>query len=332
MELDANDKVIKHYTIADELIGFEYDSADYCYVNNGHGDVAFITDGSGAIVNTYSYNAYGTALICDEKVSNAFRYTGEYYDAESGLYYLRARYMNPETGTFTQEDTYQGNIYDALSLHKYLYAQDNPVSYIDPTGNMCTLVEAAISVGGWAMETAGKIWAAVKAIKAIVTWEAIKVICTIRSLGDQILNLLKADKWYEYVDSLSGLALTIIGIFVDSLPVGRVFRIIIDFSGLVLDIFKLVINIFEHKNIRGNIFDIFFDLLELLADAKIKDKKALEELKKRYKRNDQQLSLIDLTKEAVANGIVPEDVKEILFKFANEYDSFDDVFIILFHT
>ena len=300
LELDSNDKVIKHYTIADELIGFEYDSADYCYVNNGHGDVAFITDGSGAIVNTYSYNAYGTALICDEKVSNAFRYTGEYYDAESGLYYLRARYMNPETGTFTQEDTYQGNIYDALSLHKYLYAQDNPVSYIDPTGNMCTLVEAAISVGGWAMETAGKIWAAVKAIKAIVTWEAIKVICTIRSLGDQILNLLKADKWYEYVDSLSGLALTIIGIFVDSLPVGRVFRIIIDFSGLVLDIFKLVINIFEHKNIRGNIFDIFFDLLELLVDAKIKDKKALEELKKRYKRNDQQLSLIDLTKEAVA--------------------------------
>ena len=67
-------------------------------------------------------------------------------------------------------------------------------------------------------------------------------------------------------------------------------------------------------------------------DAKIKDKKALEELKKRYKRNDQQLSLIDLTKEAVANGIVPEDVKDILFKFANEYDSFDDVFIILFHT
>ena len=135
MELDANDNVLKHYTIADELIGFEYDSADYCYVNNGHGDVAFVTDGTGAIVNTYSYTAYGTALICDEKVSNSFRYTGEYYDAESGLYYLRARYMNPETGTFTQEDTYQGNIYDALSLHKYLYAQDNPVIYKDPTGN-----------------------------------------------------------------------------------------------------------------------------------------------------------------------------------------------------
>ena len=135
LELDADDKVIKHYTIADELNSFEYEDSTYCYVNNGHGDVAFITDESGAIVNTYSYNAFGTALICDEKVSNAFRYTGEYYDAESGLYYLRARYMNPETGTFTQEDTYQGNIYDALSLHKYLYAQDNPVIYKDPTGN-----------------------------------------------------------------------------------------------------------------------------------------------------------------------------------------------------
>ena len=67
-------------------------------------------------------------------------------------------------------------------------------------------------------------------------------------------------------------------------------------------------------------------------DAKIKDKKALEDLKKRYKRNEQQLSLIDLTKEEVANGIVPEDVIDILFKFANEYDSFDHVFNILFHT
>ena len=67
LELDSNDKVIKRYTIADELIGFEYDDSDYCYVNNGHGDVAFVTDGTGAIVNTYSYTAYGTALICDEK-------------------------------------------------------------------------------------------------------------------------------------------------------------------------------------------------------------------------------------------------------------------------
>lgn len=44
LELDAADKVIKHYTIADELTFFEYEDSTYCYVNNGHGDIAFITD------------------------------------------------------------------------------------------------------------------------------------------------------------------------------------------------------------------------------------------------------------------------------------------------
>ncbi|MBQ1554791.1 MAG: hypothetical protein IIZ68_04970 [Clostridia bacterium] len=36
---------------------------------------------------------------------NPFRYCGEYFDVESGAYYLRARYYGPSIGRFTQEDT-----------------------------------------------------------------------------------------------------------------------------------------------------------------------------------------------------------------------------------
>ena len=56
-------------------------------------------------------------------------------DSETGLYYLRARYMNPETATFTSMDSYAGNIYDPASLHRYLYANANPVKYTDPSGH-----------------------------------------------------------------------------------------------------------------------------------------------------------------------------------------------------
>ena len=61
-------------------------------------------------------------------------YCGEQQDDTTGLYYLRARYMNPATGTFTSMDTYGGSVFDPTSLHKYLYANANPVSYTDPSG------------------------------------------------------------------------------------------------------------------------------------------------------------------------------------------------------
>jgi len=51
-----------------------------------------------------------------------------------GSYYLRARYYKPDTGRFWTMDTYAGNNQDPLSLHKYLYAHNNPVNNTDPTG------------------------------------------------------------------------------------------------------------------------------------------------------------------------------------------------------
>ena len=61
-------------------------------------------------------------------------FAGEQYDANSGFYYLRARYMNPQTGNFITMDPYSGSLYDPTSLHKYLYANASPVNFIDPTG------------------------------------------------------------------------------------------------------------------------------------------------------------------------------------------------------
>ena len=55
--------------------------------------------------------------------------------------------MDPVTGTFTSMDTYAGSLSDPMSLHKYLFANSNPVMYSDPSGNYTlTEQETAIAI------------------------------------------------------------------------------------------------------------------------------------------------------------------------------------------
>ena len=70
--------------------------------------------------------------------------------------------MNPATGTFTSMDTYGGSIFDPTSLHKYLYANANPVTYCDPSGYDATYAELDAGMAGSAiiddmMATAGDV-------------------------------------------------------------------------------------------------------------------------------------------------------------------------------
>jgi RHS repeat-associated protein len=62
------------------------------------------------------------------------RCSGEQFDNDLGLYYLRARYYNPATGRFLSRDPEDGKPNDPQSLHKYLYASGDPVNRIDPSG------------------------------------------------------------------------------------------------------------------------------------------------------------------------------------------------------
>lgn len=82
------------------------------------------------VLCSYTYDAFGRERSAAEQTENRYRYTGEQYDAITGQYYLWARYYRPETGRFTQMDPYHG---DGLNL--YVYAGNNPVRYVDPSGH-----------------------------------------------------------------------------------------------------------------------------------------------------------------------------------------------------
>ncbi len=133
-EYDENGTLITSYARADQLISQERDGVKSYYLYDGFDSVRMLADNEGKVTDTYTYDAFGNLTASTGETENSFLYRGEQYDSFTGLYYLRARYMNPSTGTFITMDEYAGSIFEPVSLHKYLYANANPVMYSDPSG------------------------------------------------------------------------------------------------------------------------------------------------------------------------------------------------------
>lgn len=112
------------------------------YLKNLQGDVVGITDAAGNIEARYIYDSWGKLIsITDSEGNditgdsehigciNPLRYRGYYYDSETGLYYLNARYYDPHTGRFINADS---NLHGGLNL--FAYCINNPVNLNDYTG------------------------------------------------------------------------------------------------------------------------------------------------------------------------------------------------------
>src|SRR5208283_5278441 len=105
------------------------------YGYDGAGSVRLLTDSTGTVTDTYDYDAWGNEVNETGSTPNVYLYRGEQYDSDLRLYYLRARYLNPLSGRFVTRAPVRGMIRRPKSLHQYLYAEGNPVRYVDPTGH-----------------------------------------------------------------------------------------------------------------------------------------------------------------------------------------------------
>ncbi|MFF2890595.1 RHS repeat-associated core domain-containing protein [Paenibacillus sp. NPDC057967] len=116
------------------------------YLKNGHGDVVELRDSSGNLrLNQYDYDIFGNMTVQKELIPQPFKYSGEMTDSTTELQYLRARWYDPSIGRFVGEDTYEGDILNPLTLNLYTYVINNPLSYVDPSGNYCVSAD-----GNWA--------------------------------------------------------------------------------------------------------------------------------------------------------------------------------------
>jgi len=113
------------------------DHTDYLlYHKDIQGSTTSLVKEDGSADATYRYTDFGeTTINGDNKAENEVCYTGGIYDQSTGLYYLNARYYNPEDGGFLTEDTYRGEKDDLDSQNLYGYCSGNPVNYVDPSGH-----------------------------------------------------------------------------------------------------------------------------------------------------------------------------------------------------
>ncbi len=122
------------YTFGDDLLSQDRAGQLQVYHYDGLGSTRLLTDSTGIQTDTYDYEAFGDTLNQVGFTENSYLYTGEQYDEGIEQYYLRNRYYNQDIGRFNSMDDWMGNAGDPATLHKYSYANVDPVNNIDPSG------------------------------------------------------------------------------------------------------------------------------------------------------------------------------------------------------
>lgn len=114
----------------DSPISMTRNGQTYYYGADALRSVRELTDSTGAIGQTYRYDVFGAIIQRSGAIENPFMYTGREYDAETGLYYYRARYYDPFAGRFISRDP--TGYPDGPNAR--IYATNNPAVFSDPFG------------------------------------------------------------------------------------------------------------------------------------------------------------------------------------------------------
>ena len=153
-EQTATETFIYHYTSGGSIIGMSYRKASYAedewdvywYEKNIFGDIVAVYNESGTKLISYIYDAWGNFTASyynggrnSTAYNNPFRYRGYYYDTDLALYYLNERYYDSKIGRWiSPEPNMYAFAFDSGSglngYNVYAYCANNPVMFVDPTG------------------------------------------------------------------------------------------------------------------------------------------------------------------------------------------------------
>ena len=133
-EVDSVGTIANKYLRGVEIIKNQSNNTLYLY--DGQGDIVNLINSNGDVIADYKYDAFGNE-DSENTVYNPFGYRGEYVDAETGFIYLRARYYSADIGCFISEDPIRHG------LNWYVYANNNPIRFLDPLGLVPTVAESA---------------------------------------------------------------------------------------------------------------------------------------------------------------------------------------------
>jgi RHS repeat-associated protein len=130
--------LIRSYTYGVAPLGYSTRGASFTYHADSLGSTVELSDDRSASAGSYRYSPYGEDLPSgaasnSEADSNPIRFSGQYLDQDSGLYYMRAREYDPASGRFLEVDPKEAEAGEP-DLSSYLYAEDDPTLLTDPSG------------------------------------------------------------------------------------------------------------------------------------------------------------------------------------------------------
>ena len=137
------------YDYGDDLVRMDRGSGVYYYIYDGLESTRQLVNSSGAVTDSYGYSAFGEMASRTPSTGgtvNPFLFNAQQFDQASGDYYLRARYYDQTSGRFVSQDSFEGRGEDPVTLHRYLYASNNPISFIDPGGQELTEVMLGLAI------------------------------------------------------------------------------------------------------------------------------------------------------------------------------------------
>jgi RHS repeat-associated protein len=112
-------------------LGQTISNANYYYIFDRLGSVRQVQDSSGNLQATYDYDSFGRVSKTQGYLSSDFQFARYYTHAPSGLNLSRTRAYNARLGRWLNRDPIEEN---GGSLNLFSYANNNPVSFTDPSG------------------------------------------------------------------------------------------------------------------------------------------------------------------------------------------------------
>lgn len=108
-------------------------SAKRWYLGDNIGSTIALTDDTGVVTRTYSYDPDGAATTSGSGPAAQVGFAGGQSLGSSGLYHFGARFYDPRIGRWTSQDPL-GQYADLLQANRYSYASGNPVNFVDLSG------------------------------------------------------------------------------------------------------------------------------------------------------------------------------------------------------
>jgi RHS repeat-associated protein len=134
----------------DDPLSVTQGGAAYFYHKDSLGTTTDLTDSTGLTIQAYDYDSFGNIIGTSGTLTQPFTFTGREYDAETGLYFYRARYYDPQAGRFISRDPLG---FAAGDVNTYRYVGNSSPNYVDPWGlELITAKEAQMIIQtaqGW---------------------------------------------------------------------------------------------------------------------------------------------------------------------------------------